>query len=181
MTKAIRKAYEEHGVTEYYQQYGDSYINPHEEAVAAVVAYAVTTWYLPTERVLDLACGSGEVTLALSALGVSTIVGVDPYTGKAYQARTKQNVLPLSFEDIAKGKLQEERYSLIVCSYAMHLVEVSWLPLLLHQLAIMSHQLLIVSPHKRPVIKPSWGWTLRDSVTLDRVHGRWYSYTGGTL
>jgi 2-polyprenyl-3-methyl-5-hydroxy-6-metoxy-1,4-benzoquinol methylase len=172
--KAIRTEYKEHGVAAYYQQYGDSYLNPHEAAIHTVVTHAVSTWQLPTERVLDLACGSGEVTLALAKLGVTNVIGADPYTGNAYKARTQQDALIHSFEDIAQGALDNERFSLVVCSYAMHLVAVSWLPLLLHHLAVVSNNLLIISPHKRPVIKPTWGWTLHESVTLNRVHGRWY-------
>src|SRR5437763_911706 len=84
-----------------------------------------STWGLDLTRVLDLACGSGEATLALRELGAGTIDGVDPYTGAAYQARTGQPAEELSFEAIAGGALDGRHYNLVVCSYALHLLEPS--------------------------------------------------------
>ena len=56
-------------------------------------------------RVLDLACGSGEVTLVLNSLGVINVDGMDPYTVKAYEKRTKGRCMSTSFEDIVEGAL----------------------------------------------------------------------------
>lgn len=47
---------------------------------------------------LDLACGSGEITLMLQSLGVKNIVAIDPYTMLAFKKRTGQECLPISFE-----------------------------------------------------------------------------------
>src|SRR5262245_9963803 len=82
---AIRHQYEELGVTEFYTEHGAAYRNPHEAAIREVLQVVVPRWQLDLTRVLDLACGSGEVTLALRELGAAAIEGVDPYTGAAYQ------------------------------------------------------------------------------------------------
>jgi SAM-dependent methyltransferase len=173
---AIRKQYEAHGAQGYYEQFGATYRNPHEPIIADVITYALTAWPLETSHVLDLACGSGEATLALRAQGVTNITGIDPYTGAAYAERTRQVALPYRFEEIASGVLTET-YSLIVCSFAMHLVEESRLPMLCYALASLAPDLVILTPHKRPQIKANWGWCLRDEVVIDRVRARWYHNT----
>src|SRR5690606_31740148 len=84
-------------------------------------------------QVLDLAAGSGEITLALrqatqGRAETATIQGCDPYTGEAYRTRTGSPCEPLSFEAIADGAIRGRRYSCVICSFAMHLVEGSRLP-----------------------------------------------------
>lgn len=169
---SIRDEYAAHGVDDFYAQQGDDYSNPHEEQVGDALAKCVARWELDLAHVLDLACGSGEMTLRLRQLGADQIVGVDPFTGAAYRRRTGQDALPHSFEQIAAGELSDRRYSLIVCSYALHLVEPSRLPGLLWQLGILSPALLILSPHKRPVIREDWGWQLAGELYHRRVRVR---------
>ncbi|MBO0723459.1 MAG: hypothetical protein J2P41_21725, partial [Blastocatellia bacterium] len=81
----------------------------------------------------------------------------------------------LDFERIAEGALAGRSYSLIVCSFALHLIEVSWLPSLLARLGAISQRLLIITPHKRPVIKSAWGWSIEDEFIRERVRARIYS------
>lgn len=171
---ALRCQYEQHGAENYYAQFGAEYRNPHEPIIAEVLREAVSRWNLDLSRVLDLACGSGEVTLALRDLGAGQVDGVDPYTGEAYWVRTGQQAEAFSFEDIAAGALDGRRYSVVICSFAMHLIEESWLPSLLFQLAGISDCLLIVTPHKRPELKSEWGWILEDEFLIERVRARLY-------
>ncbi len=172
---SIRKQYEEFGSKGYYQNFGKAYRNPHEPIIIRAVQDAVERWQPDLTQVLDLACGSGEITLALRAIGVDTITGVDPYTGEAYLERTGQEALPYTFEDIAAGALAGQTYSLIVCSFAMHLIPSSRLPLLAYHLAQLAPHLLILTPHKRPQLKPAWGWTLVGEHMTERVRSRYYS------
>ncbi len=171
---AIRRQYEKHGVEGYYSQFGAEYRNPHEPVIREVLQEAVRRWQLDLDHVLDLACGSGEVTLALGELGSRKIDGVDPHTGEAYLARTGQQAEAISFEQIAAGALAGRRYDLIVCSFAMHLIDESWLPALLAQLGLIADRLLILTPHKRPEIKAAWGWALEDEFVMERVRARLY-------
>jgi SAM-dependent methyltransferase len=177
---SIRGEYVEHGVRQYYETHGADYRNPHEPIIREVLALATQTWTLDLAHVLDLACGSGEVTLALRPLGATNIEGIDPYTAQAYHERTGQTAAPFTFEQIASGALTDRRYSLIVCSFALHLVAVSWLPGLCYQLSQLAPALLILTPHKRPVLKPEWGWSLYQELIHKRVRARLYTRIEGT-
>lgn len=181
---SIRSAYEKEGVHAYYAESGAAYRNPHEAAVRAALSAALGHWpALDLAHVLDLACGSGEITLALREMcpapGVLQVDGIDPYTGEAYRERTGQPAEACSFEQIAAGALAGRQYSLIVCSYALHLAPVSRLPLLAYQLARMAPALLVLSPHKRPQLRPEWGWRLEGELYVERVRVRWYTADRG--
>jgi SAM-dependent methyltransferase len=174
MTEAIRHQYEQLGAQAFYEQHGADYRNPHEAAIGAVLRAVIPEWRLDLTRVLDLACGSGEATLVLRDLGAGQIEGTDPYTGAAYLARTGQAAEGFSFEQIAEGAMAGRSYSLIACSFAMHLLPVSRLPALLFQLAELTPHLLILTPHKRPEIKQAWGWKLAREKVLEQVRARLY-------
>lgn len=167
---SIRSQYQNKGVAAYYQTEGSAYRNPHEEAVRACFRASCGLWGLDLTNVLDLACGSGEITLEVQALG-GRATGIDPYTGQAYLTRTGQTALPLTFEDIALRGLGDKRFSLVVCSYAMHLVDPSWMPVLVHQLAQVTSNLLILTPHKRPDLT-QYGWDLKGLQTISRTHAK---------
>jgi len=171
--EAIRNQYAKQGVTPYYSEHGATYRNPHEPIIRALLRRIVPAWHIPTDHILDLACGSGEVTLALQDLATA-ISAIDPYTHEAYAARTGHTAQALTFEQIAAGALAEQHYSVIICSFAMHLVEASRLPVLALQLAQISPHLLILTPHKRPTITPDWGWELTQETIQDRVRARLY-------
>jgi SAM-dependent methyltransferase len=173
---AIRPQYEEHGATEFYEEFGDSYRNPHEPVIQTLLERAVreSNFDFASLRVLDLACGSGEATLALRASGCREIDGVDPFTGQAYFERTGQSCEAFSFEDVARGVLGARRYDLCVCSFALHLAPASILPNLCLQLALTCNSLWVLTPHKRPHLKSDWGWSLRSEDVFSRVRLRSY-------
>lgn len=171
---SVRAGYEELGVGDYYETHGDDYVNPHEFSVHQALEAALGTWQLDLSHVLDLACGSGEVTLPLLAKGAGRVDGIDPYTGKAYRRRTGQRAERFTFEQIGAGALSGRRWSLIVCSYALHLVPPSRLPTLCWQLAGLTPQLLVLTPHKRPDIASQWQWDLVGEIYEDRVRARLY-------
>lgn len=171
---SIRSEYERHGAQQYYEDFGDSYRNPHEPIIARCLGEAVEKWRPNLTHVLDLAAGSGEATLALRRLGAARIDGIDPYTADAYLARTGQSAEKFAFADLAAGRLSGRRYSLIVCSFAMHLCPRSRLPGLCYELAQIAGSMLILTPHKRPVIQPEWGWELSGETILERVRSRLY-------
>lgn len=166
--RPIRHAYEDDGVLGFYARSGATYRNPHEPGVrAAVLAFAPR---LRPGRVLDLACGSGEVTLALREAGVlaDDVDGCDPYTGAAYRERTGRDAFPWAFEDLPSA-LAGLEYAAVVASFALHLCPRSRLPGVLQALALASPCLLVLSPHKRPVVRDGWGWTL----ALERYDPEW--------
>ena len=75
---------------------------------------------------------------------------MDPYTHEAYRQRTGQVARRMTFAGIALDGLGDARFTLVVCSYALHLVERSWMPSLLYHLGLVAPLLLVASPHKRP-------------------------------
>ncbi len=167
---AIRDEYQKHSARGYYQKLGRSYRNPHEPVVAELLALLK----LEPCKTLDLACGSGEATLALQKLGFDDITGVDPFTAEAYRERTGRTALALTFEEIQAGGLEGKRFGLIVCSFALHLLAPSRLPALLWRLRDAAPRLLILTPHKRPKIKPDTGWRLVREILHKRVRAREY-------
>ena len=171
---AIRAAYEQYGVRGFYERFGATYRNPHEQAVRAAIRRAIGRWSIRLDRVLDLACGSGEATLALREVGAASIDAIDPYTYAAYATRTGSAAERLTFEQIAAGALAGRWYSTIVCSFALHLVEPSRLPALALQLSLAGASLLVLTPHKRPAIRPAWGWSPAGELLVDRVRARYY-------
>jgi hypothetical protein len=171
---SIRTEYEKHGVERFYRESGASYRNPHEPELRRVLDIVVREWKLDLSKVLDLAAGSGEVTVALREIGVGEIEGVDPFTFVAYESRTGVRAGRETFEDIAAGAFAGRDYSLIVCSFAMHLVEESRLAGLAKQLSQIGSKLLILTPHKRPVLRPDWGWELENERVKHRVRARIY-------
>jgi SAM-dependent methyltransferase len=172
----MRNAYAKHadGAQGWYRDFGSAYRNPHEDAVEAAVNQLVKGNLLKhNDRVLDLACGSGEVTRALLQLEWSPqeIVACDPYTWSAFEALVGHCPRRDSFADIASGSLRdlkdatggttpEPYFDHIVCAYALHLCERSRLPALCVELAEVADVLSVITPHKQPHIPPNCGWTL---------------------
>jgi hypothetical protein len=172
--RAIRHEYQARGIAGFYRERGSEYRNPHEPQVRESLGIAVREWKLNLTHVLDLAAGSGEVTLALRELGATRIDGIDPYTSQAYLERTGQIAGRETFEQIAQDALAGRRYSLIVCSFAMHLIEPSRLPKLAYALHQVGDSLLILTPHKRPEIRAASGWELTREMLVRRVRSRLY-------
>jgi 2-polyprenyl-3-methyl-5-hydroxy-6-metoxy-1,4-benzoquinol methylase len=173
--ESIRVGYEAHGTRRYYEKFGGDYRNPHEPVIRRSLERVAREWELDLSNVLDLAAGSGEVTLALRELGASAIHGIDPHTSEAYAQRTGHPAERLTFEQIAAGALEGRCFSLIACSFAMHLCEPSRLPALLLQLARCGTTLLVLTPHKRPDIREAWGWRLEHELLIERVRSRLYA------
>ena len=169
----IRPEYEAHGVAGFYERFGATYKNPHEAQIKMLLERLIPEWNLDLSNVLDLACGSGEVSRVILKAG-GEVTGVDPFTFEAYRTRTRLKAERWTFEDIANSALEGRRFSLIACSFALHLVEVSRLPKVAFQLAQIADTLLILTPHKRPNLK-QWGWKLEAEVLEARVRARLYS------
>lgn len=177
MSDPIRPRYDALGVEGFYARHGSDYANPHAEIVASLIETVVREATLDLSHVLDLAAGAGEATLPLRTLGATRIDAFDPFTAAAYERATGNACEPIRFEDIAAGLLGSRRWSLVVCSFALHLCEGSRLAAVCVELARRAPTLLVVTPHKRPQLRDAWGWTLRREWTHDRVRARLYEST----
>ena len=169
--EAVRNEYAKNGVENYYIKHGGDYLNPHESVVQKLLNIAEERNYIG-RRVLDLCCGSGEVTCGLKSYN-HEVVGADPYTIEAYYKRVGQIPVNLSFKDIVQGKLQG-RFDSIICSFALHLCEGSMLPTLLWKLGESSNTLIIITPNKKPNCDNISSWILVDEIIVDRVRMRIY-------
>jgi SAM-dependent methyltransferase len=171
---SVRARYERHGAEAYYREHAADYLNPHEPEVAHSLALAKARWDPDLSHVLDLACGGGEATLALRQLGAGRVDGCDPYLFDLYERRTGTAAERFGFEDVAAGVLAGRVYSLVVCSFALHLAEPSRLPALCYQLSLVAPAMIVLTPHKRPEIRAGWGWQLTGEFVWARVRTRCY-------
>lgn len=184
MSKSGARDWYEDGVADHYREHGSSYRNPHASIIDQCLQIAVARWPLKLGHVLDLAAGAGEFTLALSrATGLPLassregertlpVTACDAFTMRAYADQTGLPCQQITFEQIAAGTLRGHSFSLVGCSFAMHLCPVSQLPVMLLELSQIALQLMILSPHKRPIIREGWGFRLIDAFTEARVHVR---------
>jgi SAM-dependent methyltransferase len=150
LKKSVREGYDTLGVHKYYLANANDYSNPHFEQIKQLIEQNHTKFSL--NSVLDLGSGSGEVTLILQSLGYKNIEGLDPYTFKLYTKNTGFACSKLSFEDLVKGKLKKS-YDCIISSFAMHLCDEVILGGLTFQLFQLTQHLIIITPHKRPVLE----------------------------
>ncbi|NJN33664.1 MAG: hypothetical protein HC817_04825 [Saprospiraceae bacterium] len=129
--KAIRNAYAEQGVENYYQTQGNVYQNPHFPFIRQLLRQ--NEGRIDYTYIFDFCAGGGEATLAVKELGYSDQIGCDPFTSDLYVKNTDKTCWSLSFEDVVKGKLaqfehvlaannwEKKPFSSTVCSFAMHL------------------------------------------------------------
>jgi hypothetical protein len=182
MKKAIRTEYAEKGVEEYYKTHADVYENPHFPYIKSLLIQ--NQHRIDYTRVLDFSSGGGEVTIVLSELTLSNeginhqkkdnrFLGCDPFTFKLYEKNTGYRCLPLSFEDIVKGRMTPSvqiPFSAIICSFGMHLCPEKLLYSLVYQLFMYSKNIIIITPHKRPQLEKLSGVELAfdDFVLTER-------------
>eukprot|EP00834_Sanchytrium_tribonematis_P005559 NODE_345_length_9042_cov_0.258973.p4 type:complete len:189 gc:universal NODE_345_length_9042_cov_0.258973:1331-765(-) len=146
-----------HGVDVFYIEKGDSYRNPHEERVLKVIKSMHKKFNLQKytgTRILDLACGSGEASIALSQVCTNLqFTFIDPYTKNALSQRISNSTCHnISFMDIVNGSLNEiqpDSFHLIVISYAFHLIPQNIEKLFTMEISLHCNYLLLIHPHKR--------------------------------
>ncbi len=173
--KAIRNEYADLGVEDYYRNHAAVYENPHFGYIQQLLEQNKER--LDYTNTLDLACGGGEVTLILRGLGFENTVGCDPFTHALFEQNTGQKCLMFSFEDIIKGAslvfapslrgeldsdpisqsqnltITKSPFSCIISSFAMHLCPEKQLFALVAQLFLVTQNIVIVTPHKRPELE----------------------------
>lgn len=152
---SVRQGYEELGIEGYYIKHSNNYSNPHIKNIEHLINQYTSMYSIGT-KILDMCCGSGEVTKILTEQyenkGDSKfeIGGMDPFTYNQYETNTGNRCIRASFKDIATGALDNKQYNTIFCSYALHLCELSMLHTVLYKLSLICSKLIIITPHKRP-------------------------------
>ena len=77
--------------------------------------------------------------------------------------------------DIISDCFEGKTFDCIICSYAMHLVKESLLHDFCNKLSEISRKLIIISPHKFPIMKESYGWKLEEATVQDKIHFRYFT------
>lgn len=147
----IRNEYNKIGVEAFYKKNADTYENPHEPIIHSHLNQLIKNKTINNGRILDLCCGTGQVSLFLKKQGFRNIEGVDPFTNMEYQKRTDLKAYSFDFKYIATKGLPKQ-YDTIICSFALHLCPESLLPQVLWQLSEATKTLIIISPNKKPDI-----------------------------
>jgi 2-polyprenyl-3-methyl-5-hydroxy-6-metoxy-1,4-benzoquinol methylase len=148
---AIRPLYDALGADGYYQQRGDTYTNPHADAIKALITDNIQQINCDG-GVLDFCAGGGEVSQVLHELGVRNITGSDPYTYALYERQNPYPCQRISFDDVIKNGVSGE-YSTIICSFALHLCPEKDLFPVVWNLLEAAPQLIVITPHKRPELE----------------------------
>lgn len=152
---SIRENYIEKGVAAYYSDYGNEYENPHAQDVIKCLRY----FYQKDkhQKILDLACGDGLITKWIG--NKSDVIGVDGYLHKRYTIETGKKCYPYTFANICDfNNSIENNFDLIIFSYAIDLVETSYIQQLLYRLSLISKELLIIRPNKHLINSPFWDY-----------------------
>lgn len=168
--QAIRPLYEEHGSEGYYRTFADQYENPHLPEIEALLRRNFERLD-GSGKVLDFACGGGEVTLSLQKLGAGDFLGCDPFTHALYERKTGYPCLQLSFRDVIKNGLPGA-YSVIISSFALHLCPPKDLFSLCWQLLQAAPLLVVITPHKRPELEQIPGIQLAWEDAVETPRGK---------
>lgn len=174
--KGIRNEYAKFdSIESYYKENSKTYENPHISIIEEHLSTLIRDGKINKEhKILDLCCGTGQVTLFLNKNGINKISGCDPYTYEEYEKRTGIKPYRHTFLDIANGNhsFKEKEFDLIICSFAMHLCEKSILPNLMYNLSSISDELIILSPNNKPEINIFWDCEMEEKK--DKVRTKIY-------
>lgn len=173
MTLSIRKEYEKLGVDTYYSDHAETYHNPHASFALSCLDQL---WKAEFKTVLDFACGDGLVSKHLAKTQKSTkVMGCDKFLFFRYQRETLNKCFQFSFEDIANGHFQMPHVDVIVFSYAIDLVEHSYLNNLLYGLSTIADNLIVIRPNNHSI--DHFAWTVEKSVKVEKSRGVLYKKT----
>ncbi len=171
----FRQLYNNSGNSDlYYINHGNSYSNPHQNSIEKIVKDVVTTFFTIQHSYLDLGCGGGQVSMALNSIGCKNVVGLDPYTTSLYKKNCPFPILAHSFQDVAYNKIQLDNCDVVIASFSLHLCPLHDLKLLCINLALVCQWLVIISPHKNPILTDDCGFKLVEFFKSDRIHVRIY-------
>lgn len=164
---SVRSKYEQLGVVRYYQEEGAHYTNPHFDQIRELLLQ--NRHRIDYSKVLDYCCGSGEVTRCLLEMGFDQTAASDPFTSAAFLEKTGRTCQSYSFEEVIKTGIPAQ-FSSIISSFAMHLCPEDQLFPLLYQLFQSTPNVVIITPHKRPVLEDLEGVQLlfEDSSLTER-------------
>ncbi len=164
---AIRNQYQEMGVEQFYMKNGTEYSNPHFLFIEELLIRNKDR--IDYSNALDLCCGAGEVSLILRDQFNEISFASDPFTQNAFKKNLKRECFSWSFDDIITKGI-EQKFTVVICSFAMHLCKAEKLYPLVSQIFKSTEELIILTPHKRPALEKLTGVVLnyKDFVLTER-------------
>mmetsp|Transcript_86986 Transcript_86986/g.246637 ORF Transcript_86986/g.246637 Transcript_86986/m.246637 type:complete len:317 (+) Transcript_86986:43-993(+) len=128
----------------------------------------------------DIIDGDYGIAMAAAASSTATVEVAAPEATTA-QAFSETGSTATSAADSAGATPRASKSPLVihlaVCSYAMHLASAEKLPVLAMNLALVVRKLIIITPHKRPVLEEKWGWRKVDEILEERTRAVLYEST----
>lgn len=166
MIQAVTEQYRDIGVEEYYKTFSATYENPH---TPFVIQCLQATFNPEWKNVLDLACGNGLVSKWVKLNHPDTrVVGCDKFMAERYRHETHNECYEFTFEDIASGfRIINNHYDAVICSYAIDLLDHSYLASLAWQLASISDNLILIRPNNH-VLDVKGCWKLEKQVKFSK-------------
>lgn len=172
MSLKIGEQYRQLGVKEYYQQHGSTYFNPHREEVLKCLA---ELWPRNSQSFVDFACGEGLVTkFILQEHPSFSCYGVDKFLAQRYMSETKKHAFDWSFEEVANFDKKLVPADTLVISYAIDLIEASYLDKFLYACSYAGFKYLLVIRPNAHIIESSY-WTLERIARHGKAKGALYS------
>jgi hypothetical protein len=161
-TLSIYDEYALYGVDKYYQNFSDTYYNPHEEKIKEVLVDICKQYLHVNSSILDFSCGDGLVSKFINDRYKDVLVkGSDPYFNNKY---CNYN---FSFDDIICGKMTD-KFDIVICCYAYHLLEINKRYDFLTQLSLFTRQFIILSPSKKiTIVHPLW--SIIENKRIDKI------------
>lgn len=167
---SIRHYYETLGVQRYYEEFGNTYKNPHEARLLAVLSEVIEKYISDNSRVLDFASGDGLVSRLLTEYQSRTmsIEGCDPYTRDLYIKKTGLPCSSHTFLDVATGQL-DKSFDTVICCYAYHLIDKSLVHDFLYYLSTKCRRFIVISQTKNICLQSNY-WNLTINLKRDKVY-----------
>lgn len=140
---SIRERYDSYGVDSFYLSHADTYSNPHQARVIALLEHLKKEYTF--ESLCDLACGDGLVTKHLPVSGHA--YGVDKYLYDLYAKETGKHCVPIDFKDMINCPFRKS--DVVVISYAVDLIPRDIFQAMLYNLAICFKHMVVIRPNKK--------------------------------
>lgn len=149
--------YEKHGVSGYYSSHAADYDNPHKSSVAQLLNMV----HVSGETGIDLCCGNGLITMLLPHINW---LGVDPFMNDQYEKATGKKCIKSPIKDIISGRTSLPMCDVVVCSYAIDIIEQSYLQPMMFVLSNVSNTFITIRPNKKEIQNNAWSLTEKIKV-----------------
>lgn len=174
---SVTEQYRDIGVNQYYSQFSETYENPHEKFVVKCLE---STFNPEWKSVLDLACGNGLVSKWVHRNhNANLIVGCDKFMSERYKKETGFDCYDLTFEEMTQDVTSiQKQFDVVICSYAIDLLDKSYIGALAWQLATIAKNVILIRPNNH-VLDIHGCWHLEALIKHGKSRATVYSNITG--